>query len=490
MMLYIRMAITMLVQLYTSRVVLEVLGVSDFGLWNLVASVIVSISFITGPLTIATQRFICFNLGKEDKAGVASVFSQSMLLYLAFGLLIILILETVGLWFLNHKLQIPPNRIEIANIIFQLSIISLIFTILRMPYDATIIAHEKMDFYAYMSIADVLMKLGIVFLLLIIDSLPHLIVYSLLMLTVNILIMLIYKIYCNKKYPDTTKIKFKIESDTLKSMASFSGWSLLGAFSVMTANQGVNMVLNIFFGVVINATMGITNQVSNAVNQFISNFQTAFNPQIVKSYAANDESRFTFLILSCCRISFNLMILISVPLIFNMEAILRAWLGQVPEYLPIFCQLTLLYMIIDAISASINMGIYASGKIKTYQLIISFSILMILPFSYLVLKLGCYAPFVILVRVIISIISLIIRIIIINNRVSISIIPQFIKLFPRLLLVCCVAALIPYMLTLITNFNWIIITIIDLAWSLGTVYLIGINNTERDLIKKIIFKRK
>lgn len=490
MMLYIRMAITMLVQLYTSRVVLEVLGVSDFGLWNLVASVIVSISFITGPLTIATQRFLSFELGKKDKSKVASVFSQSMLLYIIFGIIIIITLETIGTWFLNNKLQIPADRTYIANIVFQLSIISFVFTMLRMPYDATIIAHEKMNFYAYMSIVDVFLKLGIVYLLLVIKSVPHLVVYGILTLFVNILIVIIYKLYCNKKYPNVTKLKLTIESNILKSMASFSGWSLLGAFSVMTANQGVNMVLNMFYGVVINATMGITNQVGNAVNQFIGNFQTAFNPQIVKSYASKDESRFTFLILNCCRISYNLIILIAIPLIFNIEPILMFWLGTVPEYLPIFCQLTLLYMIIDAISASINMGIYASGKIKIYQILISLSILMILPFSYIVLYLGCDAYIVILVRLAISIISLFIRVMIINHRVSESVIPQFLRLFPRLILIGLIASLVPYIIMILTDFHWIITVVLDLIWSLTIIYIIGIDKPEKNLILKTIFKRR
>ncbi|MDE7115186.1 MAG: lipopolysaccharide biosynthesis protein [Muribaculaceae bacterium] len=482
------MAMTMLVQLYTSRVILNILGVTDFGIWNLVASVVVSISFITGPLTIATQRFISFELGKKDFEAVRTVFSQSILLYLFFAGFIVIVLETAGLWFLNNKLHIPESSIGIANIVFQLSIASFIFTLIRMPYDATIIANEKMDFYAYMSIADVVLKLGIVYLLLVFKRLPHLAVYAVLTLFVNFLIMLIYRLYCRNKFPSQTKINFKVEKKTMKSMTSFFGWSLMGAFSVMTANQGVSMVLNVFFGVVINATVGIATQVGNAVNQFIGNFQTAFNPQIVKSYAGNDESRFISLIINCCRISYCLMMLASVPLIFNMESILRFWLGQIPEYLTVFCQLTLAYMIIDVVSSAINMGIYATGKIRGYQIAVSVCILMVLPLSYLALKIGFDAPSVIIVRLLVSVISLAIRVITIGRNVSGPIVSRFLKLIPKMILIGIIAVSVPYLLLRNIETSWFISFVVDLLWAAGVIYFIGINKAERNLIKKTVFR--
>lgn len=483
-MLYIRMGVTMLVQLYTSRVILEVLGIDDYGIWSLVATLVVSISFITSPLSAATQRFISFELGTGNKNNAQIVFSQSIILYAVFAVGIILILETIGLWFLNHKLNIPYDKMTIANIVYQFSIASFVVSLVRMPYDATIIAYEKMDFYAYMSILDVALKLGIVYMLKAFNSIPHLVLYSVLTFMVSIIMTLAYKIYCNKKY-QITYIIFKLEKSVMRRIASFSGWSLMGSFAVMTSNQGVNMVLNMFFGVAINATMGIANQVGNAVNQFVSNFQLAFQPQIVKYYSQGDFHQLQELIFRASRFSFLLLFAIAFPIIYNIDAILHLWLGDnVPEYTASFCSLIIISFLFDALSAPLWMTIQASGKIRNYQIIISIIFLLNIIISYIVLSLG-YSPMsVMIVRILISISNLIFRIIFVYKRIDFSLRRYIFNIIIRLtgivllniILISCINLVLSIkaeIIPIITN------TIIFLAIYAIVVFYCGLDRSER-----------
>ncbi len=393
----------MLVQLYTSRVVLEVLGIDDYGIWCLVASLVVSISFITGPLSTATQRFLSYEIGKGNEKKTNTIFSQSLILYAIFSAILLILLETIGLWLLNTKLNIPESKITTTNIVFQLSILSFIVTLMRMPYDSMIIAYEKMDFYAYMSILDVGLKLAIVYMLSIVNSFPHLVVYAILTLCVTIVITIAYKLFCNHKFI-SSRARLAIDRPVIKEMASFSGWSLMGAFAVMTSNQGVSMVLNVFFGVAINATMGITNQVGNAVNQFVSNFQLAFNPQIVKMYAQGEYTELKNLIYKASRFSFLLMLAIAFPIIYNIDEILYLWLGDnVPEYTGIFCTLMIVSFLFDSLSAPLYMTIQATGKIRKYQVLISSILLSNIILSYVALNLNFPPVSVMIIRCFISI---------------------------------------------------------------------------------------
>ena len=486
-MLYIRMGVTMLVQLYTSRIVLEVLGINDYGIWSLVASLVVSISFIVGPLSSATQRFLSFELGKGSEKNAQLLFSQSIILYAAFAIVLILILESAGLWFLNNKLNIPNDQVPIANIVYQFTIASFIVYIIRMPYDATIIAYEKMDFYAYLSIIDVAMKLGIVFMLKIFDNIPHLVLYAFLSFLVSVIVTFVYKIYCNKKY-QITHIIFKIEKSIMYRLASFSGWSLLGSFAIMTSNQGVSMVLNIFYGVALNATMGIANQVGNAVNQFVSNFQLAFQPQIVKYYAKGDFHQLQDLIFRASRFSFLLLFAIAFPVVYNIDSILHLWLGDnVPEYTGVFCSLMIISFLFDALSAPLWMTIQASGNIRSYQIIITSILLLNIIISYIILRLD-YAPTsVMIVRLIISISILIFRIIFVKKRIAFSLRNYIINIIIRLTSIALLNVILVSCINLVLSIKPGIITIvissiIFLAIYAITVLFCGLSRTERKKI--------
>lgn len=395
MFLYIRMAVIMLVQLYTSRVILQTLGVEDYGIYNIVGAVVVSLSFITGPLSSATQRFLSFELGKKNTERIKDIFSMSLMVYAILSLLVLILAETIGLWFLNNKMEIPPERLYAANWVFQCSILTFIINILNTPFNSAIIAYEKMSFYAYISIFEALARLAVVYFLLLTSS-DKLIVYGILIVAVTLSVTTLYKFYCKKQLKDIKTHRVK-DKQLLKQLLSFSGWSLFGAVANMSADQGLNLLLNLFFGVTVNAAMGVANQVSAAVNQFVTNFQTAFRPQIVKSYAEGNMEALHLLICRSSKFSFLLLFMVVCPVYFNIDYILQLWLGaNVPQYTADFCRLILVYALIESLSAPLWMTVQATGKIKKYQLCISSLISTNIVLSYLLLKYTSSSPEIVL----------------------------------------------------------------------------------------------
>ena len=386
-MLYVKMGVMMLVQLYTSRVVLQTLGVDDFGIYNVVGGVVVLFSFLNAAMSSATQRFLNFELGKSDLVQVGRVFSMSLTVHFVIAGTVLILAETIGLWFLNSELNIPAERMVAANWVYQFSVASTLLGILLVPYNATIIAYERMAFYAWTSIFRALLLLGIVYLLTI-GNLDKLILYAGLVFAVNALMQIVYIAYCKHAFPQTAIYKPFRDKKLFRELISFSGWSLFGGVADMCNSQGINMVMNIFCGVAVNAAMGIANQVNAAVYQLVSNFQIAFNPQLVKSYASNERERFISLILRTSKFSFFLTFFLVLPICLNIDFILELWLGDVPEFTAEFVQLTLFYSLISSISAPLWMSVQATGEIRNYQLIVSFLILVNLPFAYVALKLG------------------------------------------------------------------------------------------------------
>lgn len=373
-MLYVRMLLTIIVSLYTSRIILDIIGVEDYGIYNLVGGVVVLFSFLNSALTSATQRFLTFELGCCNTTSFQKTFSLSFLIYCGLSLVLVLLLETVGFWFLNTKLLIPENRMFAANWIYQISILSFVFSMLRTPYNAAVIAYEKMSFFAYISIVEALLKLLIVYLLSVLYF-DKLIMYGVLVAIVTLLISVCYYLYCTYKLQNC-HLSFNWDRPLFKRLLSFSGWSLFGSFSVVATNQGVNMALNMFFGVVVNAAVGIANQVNAVSAQLLSGFQTAFNPQIVKYYAMKDETGLLKLIYSSSKYSFFLLLFISIPLLLEMPMVLSLWLHSVPEYTIQFCRLLLVASLFEALSGPLWMTIQAIGEIKLYQLIVSLFFLL------------------------------------------------------------------------------------------------------------------
>ena len=406
--LYFRSILVMLVSLYTSRVVLETLGADDFGIYNVVGGVVVLFSFIQGAMATATQRYLNYELGKGDSDAVSRVFSMSMTVHIAIAILIVLLSETVGLWFLNTQMQIPPERHRATQWVYQFSIVTCCVNILRVPYNASIIAYERMSFYAYVSIVEVLMKLAIVYLLLLTHD-DKLIVYSLLMLVVPVVISIVYRQFCRRKY-STCYYHLFWDKKLFKEIFGFSAWSLFGSLANLGATQGINIILNIFCGVAVNAAMGLAQQVNAAVNQFITNFQTAFVPQLVKLYAKEEKDEFIKLIFKSSKLSYYLILIIGLPVIVYARPLLSLWLHDVPEYTVQFTQLMIVFSMIDALSGPLWNSVQATGKIRNYQILMASIISLNVPFAYLVLKLGCSPILVLVIRVTLNSILHIVRI--------------------------------------------------------------------------------
>lgn len=382
-MLYLRMFVMMAASLYTSRIVLQVLGEEDYGIYNIIGGVVVLFSFINTALLQATQRFLNFELGKRDDDRLSRVFCMSMNSHILLSAIFLILAETLGLWFVNTQLNIPDARMTATNWAYQFSIITFIIGLIRVPYNASIIAYEKMDFFAYISVLEIILKLLLVYILFVI-SWDKLAFYAFFYMITPLLITFVYKWYCNKRFP-ITKYKPIWDKEVFRKLFSFSGWSLFGNLSNMFASQGVNILVNIFYGVILNAALGIANQVSSAVTQFVTNFQLAFNPQIVKLYAVKEYDELNKLVFWSSKLSYYLMLAISLPIILKMDVILDIWLVNVPEYTSIFTRLMLCFMLIDALNGPLWMYSQATGQIKEYQIMVGLLIFLNFPLVFFAL---------------------------------------------------------------------------------------------------------
>lgn len=483
-MLYLRMLFTMLVSLYTSRVVLNTLGVDDFGIYNVVGGVVTMFSFLNSAMSSGTQRFLSFELGKKDYEQLKRIFSMSINIHASIAIIIFILAETIGLWFLNTQLTIPDERMVAANWVYQFSILAFIVTIMSVPYNAAIISHERMSIFAYVSILEVTLKLVIVFILqwFGFDKLK---LYAILVFLVSLIIRIIYGIYCKHNFKECNYYIFW-DSKLYSTLMSYAGWNLWGNFASVTMNQGINILLNIFFGPVVNAARGIAYQVNGAVNSFVTNFQMAINPQIVKSYAANDKEYMHKLIYRGAKYSYYLLFLLSLPVLIETESILKWWLKIVPEYSVIFCRLVLINALIDCISGTLMTSAQASGKIKLYQSVVGGLLLCILPLSYLLLKLGYPAETTIYVNICISIVAIVFRLIIISPLVSLKKSMFFKEVIIKILSVTFLSIIAPYLcFTQIDDeiIRFLSVSITSAVSTITIIYLVGIEKDERLIIK-------
>lgn len=384
--LYFRMFITMAVGLYTSRVVLNVLGVSDYGVYNVVGGIITMVSFLNVAMVQASQRFLSFELGIGSLERLNKVFCTSVNIHFAICVIAVLIGETVGLWFVNTKLVIPEGRMLAANWVYQASILTFVVGVMSVPYNSSIVAHERMSAFAYISILEVVLKLVIVYLLFVIPF-DKLIVYSILMVLVSVGIRLCYTIYCKKHFGECTYY-FIFDKKLSLEMFSFAGWSVFGNLGFSFKDQISNIILNLFFGPAVNAARGIGMHVAALVNTFATNFTMAINPQITKQYAAGNLEASRKLVYAGCRYSFYLLSLVAIPLIINIDYILKLWLGIVPEYTGQFVTLSLLTSLLYVLSGSVTTAIQATGKIKWFQIGICIIMLIELPIAWILLESG------------------------------------------------------------------------------------------------------
>lgn len=385
--LYARTIIVMLVSLYVSRALLEKLGVNDFGVYSVVGSIVILFSFLDNALTQSSQRFLTVSLGEGDLDKMKRVFNTAISIQIIMVVIAIVLLETIGVWFLNNRLSFPEGRIEAANFAFQFSILTFCLNFLRAPYIASVVAYERLDFFAYASIVDAMLKLGIVFAIGETEG-DRLITYAGLLSLESFTMLMVYKVFCNRTFT-TSRYGWMLDRSIFNKMFTFSGWTLFGGFSNVATQNGFLFMLNMFCGVVANAAMGIANQVLTALETFIASFQTSFQPQIVKSHAQGESNRVSSLINSTSKFSFALMFLPACLLIINIELALEIWLNNnVPEDAGHFCQILIACCIIDAITGPFNCAIMATGKISKYQLSIGGSFLLDLSISYILFEIG------------------------------------------------------------------------------------------------------
>ena len=417
--LYLRMFFMTGISLYTSRVILQVLGVEDFGIYNVVGGIIALFGFLSAALSGASQRFIAHALGGKNVEKQQLVFCTINMVHYILAAIIFVVGETVGLWFLYTKMNIPADRFDAAVWVYHFSIVSSIFGILSSPYNALVIAYEKMNVFAYISILEAILKLVIVFMLLLFEV-DKLILYAGLCLAVFASIRMIYTVYCKKRFIET-KYKWQIDRDLLKNLSTYISWDLIGSLATTMAIQGVNIVLNLFFGPVVNAARTISVQVQGLVQMFAGNFQSAVMPQIIKTYAQGDIVYMHSLIYRSCKLTFVLMFVIILPLLFETPYVLDLWLGQYPQYTVEFVKLSMLVALIDAMATPFMIAVRATGNIKIYSIVTGGLTLLLVPISYVLLRFGFDPTIVLIVHVAISSVCFVARLWIVKPLIQLSI---------------------------------------------------------------------
>lgn len=490
-MLYFRMLLTMAVSLYTSRVILQTLGVEDYGIYNVVAGFVTMLGFLNSAMSSATQRFLAFELGKPDIKDVRGIFSMSLNIHIIIALFVFVLGETIGLWFVRTQLTIPIDRMMAAEWVFHLALLSFMVTIVSVPYNALIIAHERMKVFAWVSIVDVTLKLLIVFMLSWF-GMDKLVLYGLLSLAVVFTVAMIYRVYCKNKFVES-RFRLYWDKKLFHIMLSYTGWNLWGNIAAVMSGQGVNILLNIFFGPSVNAARAIAMQVSGALNSFVQNIQVAINPQIIKSYAAQDMTYMHQLVCYGAKYNFFVLLLLSLPVLNNLELILPVWLGTVPENTVIFAKFVILNILIDSLSPPLMTAAQATGRIKLYQFVVGSILLINVPASYLVLKNGGEPYTVFYVAIGLSLLALLFRICLISNLIEMKkrryLIDSIVPIVSVAILVFAINNFINISFTS-PLLNFLLSISVSGILVLITVLIVGLGKDERIILSKIFFKIK
>lgn len=491
--LYLRMIVVMLITLYTTRALLRVLGIDDYGVYNVVCGLVSMFGFLNTSMANGTQRFYNYELGKGRKDAISQVYTHAVLIQFILSLLLILIVETAGLWYMNNKIVIPANRVIAARWIFHFSMIDLFFVVIKVPYSAAVMAYERMNFYAFVSILDAVLKLIIVCILPYVSA-DKLIIYGIMMTTVSVVDFCLYRFYCKKKFEDL-KFDRVIDRTLFASMLSFSGWNIFGSFAHMFRNQGLSLVLNSFWGTAINAANGIAGQINSAVNSLTANFLTAIRPQMIKSYASGDMDYLMKMLYSTSKLTFYLVMVLALPLILEIKPILDLWLGVgcYPEKTISFCRLTILITLFDSFAVPISTIVHASGKMKKFQIVCSSIILLIVPLAYISSKYGGTAEMTLVIGLIVTIIVQFVRLYLVGQIVSFSL-----TTYCKKVLLPTMAVFIVSMMTSVLIFRYIptgityvfIMSAITLFISISSILSIGVNQSERRIMAAFIKSKR
>lgn len=491
--LYIRMLIVMIITLYTTRALLSALGVEDYGVYNVVCGFVSMFAFLNTSMSNGTQRFYNYEIGKNGEDGIGKIFSHAVVIQLAMALTILLVVETFGLWYLYNKMVIPDARFQAAMWIFQFAMLQLFLVMVTVPYSAAVMAYERMDFYAVVSILDALLKLGIV-LLIPYAPIDTLIYYGALMSLISVINFVLNLTYTKYNFKKVQLVK-AWDKQLFSSMLSFSGWNIFGTVSHMMQNQGVNLILNAFWGTVVNAANGVAHQVNAAVNSLTAGFVTAVRPQMIKNYASGNIDYLRKMYYSVSKLTFYLVMILAVPLIGEIDTILDIWLGngKYPEMTAIFCQLTMFMTLCNSYATPTSIIIHATGKMKKFQIVVSTVTLMIIPIAYVAAKLGCDAPLIIFLSAMVTIAAQITRLILIKDQVDFPVWDYCKKVFAPTWSVLAISLIVAVILHSTTpqHIMWSIFRMgVSVLLSCVAIYLIGIDKSEKQLVLSFVKKRK
>ena len=487
-MLYVRMLVLMLVGLYTSRVVLGALGEDDFGVYNVVGGVVSMFTIISGALNSAVSRFITFEMGKGSDAQLNKVYSTAVTIQLILAAVVVLLAEPLGLWFIDNKMTIDPSRIPAARWVLHFSLLAFVINLMSVPQMASITAHEHMSAYAYIGILDGLLRLGVAFLILC-SPIDRLIFYAALMAGVVLTVRLAYGIYCRMHFEEC-RYRPVFDRPLIKEMFSFAGWNFIGVTSGVLRDHGGNILVNLFSGPAVNAARGVAVQLNGAVQGFVTNFMTAVNPQITKSYATGEKEYMFSLVRRSSRMSFFLLFLIALPVIFNADYLLSIWLKEVPEHSSLFVQLFLIFALSESFSNPMITAMLATGNIRNYQLVVGGIQLLNLPVSYVCLRMGAIPEVTVIVAIIISQICMWARLLMLSKATGFPVLPFLDEVyFSVIFKVVCGSLVVPLILEAAKPAGFVgflVSASVCVLWSMFVIMTLGLHSDERKwLVNKI-----
>lgn len=483
--LYLRTIVLMFISIYTSRIVLEALGIDNYGINNVVGGVVGMFSIISGPLTGSISRFLTFALGEGDKEKLQKVFSLSVNIQIFIGLIVIIVAEIIGVWFINNKLNIPPDRLIAAHWVFQLSLISFFIGLINVPYGSCLVAHERMGVFAYMTIVDVIIKLLFAYAIFI-TPFDKLITFAVLNVSVGIIMRIIYVIYCIRNFEECKYKWATFDKSLAKEMTNFAWWSFFGNTAWMFNTQGVNILINMFFGIIYNAARGVAGQVEGAVMSFVGNFSTALNPQITKSYAAGDKDYLFSIICRGTKFTYFLTLLFVIPLWFEAQTVLSIWLVEVPADAAIFLNLSLVCAILTSAAQPLLTAILATGEIRKYEIVTTLTGCLVFPLTYIAYKLGFNILSTYYIYMVVYTYLIWIKILFAKRQIGFKPSMFFDKVLRPCVLSTAIAFICPVVISYIMEdglIRLIVLTLSTIIWTSISIYFLGLTTGEKIFIK-------
>lgn len=483
--LYFRTILIMLVTLYTSRVVLNSLGVEDYGVYNAVGGVVSLFAVLSGAMSNAISRFITYGIGKGDSGKLNEIFCTSVNVQIILSIIVLILGETLGVWFLNSQMNIPIDRITAANWVLQCTLLAFVVNLVSVPYNACIIAYEHMKAYAYISVFDAILKLGVAFLLIISPG-DKLIAYSILLVAASLGVRILYGLYCRRHFSECV-YRLKFNSGLFREMAGFAGWNFFGNATSILNLQGVNILINIYFGVIANSARGISSQVESAVNQLVVTFSTAVNPQITKSYAQDDRERMFYLICKGAKFSYFLLLIFAIPLIFEADALLKLWLVNVPENSALFMRLSIVGLLVTVLGNSGYTACLATGNIRNYSIIITLVGSLNFILTWLFYRMGASVQVTYYVYIAVYAVILFIRLFLMKGLLDFPIKMFFTDVLARIIIPSVTAMIVPLILCHMTEpslWRMFMVCILSVIWTVLCVYVFGFTHGEKNVISK------